>query len=123
MCEQRAAGLLTVDCWRALNAGNADAPTETDCVETWYRERGMRQELPNLPAWTGASTTCARQFRDSGGYGEMSVRGLSVECDPIEGEGGARYVFNRVNYCPIRCNEMPDLPECARCMMGGSGMF
>ncbi len=126
---------LTVDCegrfelCYTLKAGNADAPTETDCevaevcVETWYRERGVRQELPNLPAWTGTSTTCARQFRDSGGYGEMSVRGLSVECDPIEGEGGERYVFNRVNYCPIRCNEMPDLPECERCMMGGSGTF
>lgn len=51
------------------------------------------------------------------------MRGLSLECDPIDDGSGAEYVFNRVNYCPTRCNTMPSLPECMNCMMGGSGMF
>lgn len=126
---------LTVDCegrfelCYTLKAGDADAASPADCtlaevcVETWYRERGVRQELPNLGGWSSSNTTCAQQFRDTGGYGEMSVRGLSVECDEIGGAGGGRYVFNRVNYCPLSCNTMPDAPGCERCMMGGSGTF
>lgn len=126
---------LTVDCegrfelCYTLRAGDFEAPSDTDCVlaetcvETWYAERDVTQELPPLPSWTSSDTACARQFRDSGGYGEMSVRGLSVECDAIDDGAGGRYVFNRVNYCPLSCNTMPDAPGCERCMMGGSGTF
>ncbi len=126
---------LTVDCagqfrlCYTLRAGSADAPLDTDCmvaetcVETWYPEAGVTQTLPDLPAWTSSDPVCAQRFRDSGGYGEMSVTGFSVECDAIGEDDGYRYVFNRVNYCPTRCNTMPSLPECASCMMGGSGSF
>jgi hypothetical protein len=126
---------LTVDCagqfrlCYTLRAGDADAPLDSDCmvaetcVETWYPEAGVTQTLPPLPSWTSSDSACARAFRDTGGYGEMSVTGFSVECDAIGEDDGSRYVFNRVNYCPLRCNTMPDLPECAGCMMGGSGSF
>lgn len=126
---------LTVDCagrfrlCYTLRAGNAAAPSPTDCqvaetcVETYYPSAGVAQELPPLPAWTSSDSECPRRFRDIGGYGEMSVVGTSIECDDISDGSGGRYVFNRVNYCPIRCNEMPSLPECMNCRMGGSGMF
>ncbi len=126
---------LTVDCagrfrlCYTLKAGNADTPAPGDCVvtrqcvETWYPTAGAMQELPPIPAWTSSDSACARSFRDSGGYGEMSVIGLSIECDEIDDGMGAEYVFNRVNYCPLRCNTMPTLPECMGCMMGGSGSF
>ena len=126
---------LNVDCagqfhlCYTLRAGSAMAPLDTDCVvaetcvDTWYPVAGVDQPLPPLPAWTSSDSACARAFRDSGGYGEMSVDGFSIECDDITDGSGERYVFNRVNYCPIRCNTMPTLPECMGCMMGGSGGF
>lgn len=128
------ANRLTVDCagqfrlCYTLRAGNAAAPSPTDCVvaetcvEAWYPEANVEMMLPPLPAWVGADPSCAQRFRDSGGYGEMSVEGFSIECDDI-GDAGGRYVFNRVTYCPLRCNDMPTLPECVGCMMGGSGTF
>jgi len=126
---------LTVDCagrfrlCYTLRAGDADAPLATDCmvaetcVDTYYPTPDVAQELPVLPAWSSSDGACARAFRDTGGYGEMSVLGLSIECDEIDDGTGGRYVFNRVNYCPLRCNTMPTLPECVGCMMGGSGGF
>ena len=130
---------LTVDCTGrfslcyTLKAGDADAPTAADCTvaqtctdPVWYREANVEQELPPLPAWasaTPAEAACAAQFQDSGGYGEMAVRGLSAECDVIDDGADGYYVFSRVNYCPSRCNETPTLPECEGCMQGGSGMF
>lgn len=126
---------LTVDCAGSfrlcyrLKAGDADAPTPSDClvaetcVDVWYPEADVTQELPPLPAWTSTNAACAQAFRDSGGYGEMSVVGLSIECDEIDDGSGGEYVFNRVNYCPTICNTMPSLPECMNCMMGGSGSF
>ncbi len=128
---------LTVDCegrfelCYTLKAGDADAPTGADCVmaevctEAWYEERNVTQELPPLDSWVGTDPACARQFRDTGGYGEMSVLGLSVECDEVDDGTGGRYVFNRVNYCPLSCNTdpPPDTEECRSCMMGGSGSF
>lgn len=127
---------LSVDCEGRFNlcytlkAGSADAPSDTDCVlarvctgDIWYPERDAVMELPPLPSWTSPDSACALRFRDSGGYGEMSVLGLSIECDPVDDGSGGEYVFNRVNYCPIRCNTDPTLPECEGCMMGGSGTF
>lgn len=127
---------LTVDCegrfelCYTLRAGNADTASPSDCVlarvctgDFWYSTRDALQELPPLPSWTSPDSACARSFRDSGGYGEMSVLGLSVECDPVDDGSGAEYVFNRVNYCPLSCNTNPTAPGCERCMMGGSGTF
>ncbi len=126
---------LTVDCAGAfrlcytIKAGDASAPSPGDCVvgqscvEAWYSNAGMTQELPPLPAWTGMDPACAAQFEATGGYGEMSVHGLSVECDPVDDGMGGDYVFNRVNYCPSSCNTDPSGPGCAGCMAGGSGSF
>jgi hypothetical protein len=126
---------LTVDCegqfrlCYTLKAGDADAPSASDCVvaetctEGWYAERDVTQELPPLPSWTGTDPACATRFANTGGYGEMSVIGLSVECDDVDDGAGGRYVFNRVNYCPLSCNMTPTAPECVGCMMGGSGSF
>ncbi len=127
---------LTVDCegrfelCYTIKSGSADAPSPADCTvarvctgEFWYGTRDVVQELPDLPAWVGTDSTCAQRFRDSGGYGEMSVLGLSVECDAIDDGSGAEYVFNRVNYCPLRCSMDPSGPGCESCMRGGSGVF
>lgn len=127
---------LTVDCEGRFNlcytlkAGDADSPSPSDCTvarvctgEFWYETRDVVQDLPALPSWVGADPTCAAQFANSGGYGEMSVLGLSVECDEIDDGMGNEYVFNRVNYCPLECNTNPSAPGCENCMMGGSGMF
>ena len=127
---------LTVDCagrfelCYTLRAGNADTPMDTDCTvarvctgEIWYPEAGATLELPPLPSWSSSDPVCSQRFRDSGGYGEMSVRGVSIECDEIDDGAGGEFVFNRVNYCPIRCNDDPSGPGCEGCMMGGSGTF
>ncbi len=123
---------LTVDCighWKlcyTLKAGDAKNPLPTDCVisttctEGDYSEANKPQALPQLPAWVAASTAqidCAKKFKATGGYGEMSVDGTTVTCDKVQ------KVFNRVNYCPLRCNENPMLPECTNCGSGGSGGF
>jgi hypothetical protein len=63
------------------------------------------------------SATCAQKFNSTGGYGEMSVVGESVECN------GVNKVFNRVGYCPSSCNSNPSGPGCAGCSNGGSGSF
>jgi hypothetical protein len=119
---------LRVDCagefhlCYTLRAGNAMSPQPTDCVvaescvDTWYPTPGMLQTLPDLPAWMGTDNACATQFATSGGYGEMSVQGFDAECDDVGDGSGGRFVFNRVNYCPL----MNPPPGCSN---GGSGMF
>ena len=129
---------LTVDCTGeftlcyTIRAGNGMSPSPNDCVvgesctTAWYREAGVRQTLPLLPGWVNSSTegrTCAERFRATGGYGEMSVRGVSSECQSIDNGMGQRYVFNRVTYCPSICNTMPNLEQCRNCGNGGSGNF
>lgn len=127
---------LRVDCegrfelCYTLRAGDAEAPASSDCVlarvctgSFWYAERDVVQEVPPLPSWVSASNDCAEQFRSRGGYGEMSVLGLSVECDAIDDGSGSEYVFNRVDYCPLYCNTEPTRPECERCGRGGMGVF
>ncbi|MBI2893596.1 MAG: hypothetical protein HYY06_08580 [Deltaproteobacteria bacterium] len=125
---------LTVDCagqfelCYALRAGDAENPTDQDCVvasictEAWYEEAGVEEELPPLPGWSGDDPDCAERFAQDGGYGEMSVVGLSVECDEISDDGDP-YVFNRVPYCPLDCNERPNDADCVNCGQGGSGSF
>ncbi|MBL9042029.1 MAG: hypothetical protein JNM83_10535 [Myxococcales bacterium] len=123
---------LTVDCvghWKlcyTLKAGDAANPQPTDCVvstvctEGDYGEANKVQSLPQLPAWattTAAQIACAKQFKMSGGYGEMSVDGKTVTCDQVQS------VFNRVKYCPLSCNTDPTQPECKNCGSGGSGGF
>ena len=100
------------------------APQPSDCVmarmctSAWYPNAGARVTLPPLPAWTASDNACVRRFYNTGGYGEMTVVGVSVECDTVEEQ-----VFNRVNYCPLTCSQNPQAPGCEQCMNGGSGSF
>ena len=126
---------LTVDCagryelCYTIKAGAVTAPKDEDCVvastcvETWYEEAGETAELPDLPAWVGDDPSCSTLFQSIGGYGEMTVKGLSVECDPVDDGDGMPYAFNRRGYCPPRCGSMPELEECQNCAVGGSGDF
>ena len=79
--------------------------------------------MPPLPAWTSTDPTCSARFVSTGGYGEMTVRGLSSECQAIDNGSGQPYMFLRVPYCPARCSMTPSLPECAMCRNGGAGRF
>jgi hypothetical protein len=126
---------LNVDCegkfelCMTLKAGAWDSPTVSDCVvartcvTTWYATAGMVQDLPDLPSWVSGDPACGAKFSSSGGYGEMTVKGLSLECDAVDDGAGGEYVFNRVGYCPASCSMTPDAAECLNCSMSGGGNF
>ena len=83
------------------------------------------QTLPPLGPWLSDDLACAQQFNDSGGYGEMSVVGVTLDCQSI-GAMDHPYVFNRVPYCPSCCNDGSGCSsgfDCSACMTGGSGGF
>jgi hypothetical protein len=113
----------------ALKAGNVEHPKPEDCtvqrlcIDTWYPEPDVPQNLPDLPGWRAADNECTRSFVESGGYGEMSVLGLSAECDAVDDGHGGPYVFKRTRYCPIHCATSPEKPECKACGTGVSGHF
>jgi hypothetical protein len=119
---------LTVDCAGNFNlcftikAGMASAPSPSDCtvaqvcIDAEYATKNVMQQLPDLPGWAGMDSTCATQFYNSGGYGEMSVQGKAVDCESIDNGMGAPFVFEVVPYCPI--NNPP-----AGCQNGGTGSF
>lgn len=124
---------LLVDCaghfklCYTLRAGKAETASPSDCIvaqvcsEGDYNKADDVQPFPALPSWvtsTPEQVACAQQFAATGGYGEMSVVGVSVECDEV-----AEHVFNRVNYCPLTCSQNPQAPGCEQCMNGGSGSF
>jgi hypothetical protein len=127
---------ITADCagrfslCYTLKAGNFDAPSPSDCTlvklctpQTEYLKENVEQPFPNLPAWVSPDPACAKKFKDSGGYGEMTVIGESVLCDKIDDGAGNPYMFNRVKYCEFICNSQPTLPQCNNCQQGGSGQF
>jgi hypothetical protein len=110
----------------ALKAGDAKNPSPKDCTvsqvctEADYTQVNMPQQFPPLPAWATtdqAAIACAQKFATSGGYGEMSVTGKTITCDTFS------RVFNRVNYCPLSCNQNPNGPNCQGCGNGGGGNF
>jgi hypothetical protein len=107
-----------------LKAGDPSKPQPGDCTlaqvctETDYTTAGKEQAVPDLGPWATADASCSQQFATTGGYGEMSVKGTSVECDEVPD-----HVFNRVGYCPTSCNQDPKGPGCQNCMQGGSGAF
>jgi hypothetical protein len=126
---------LNVDCAGqfhlcfTIKAGDVNNPMPSDCVITeqcldvWYGEANVDQKLETFPGWNTTDSACSTKFDLEGGYGEMSVKGLSVECDEVgDGRGGA-YVFHRTNYCPPSCQDTPNTPECVNCVTGGSGSF
>jgi hypothetical protein len=122
---------LTVDCAGrfklcfAVRAGDAQAPKDSDCtvakqcVEGDYLKANEPQPFGELGAWINKDPACARAFDAGGGYGEMTVDGMSVECDAVQ------KVFQRVPYCPSKCREAAnkDLPECKNCAASGGGSF
>ncbi len=128
---------LTVDCegrfelCYVIKAGDAQAPSPSDCVltsvctEAWYMERNVTQEFPPLPSWSSSDPACARRFQDTGGYGEMTVFGTTLDCEVIDDDLGSPLVFNRVSYCPSCCNDdsCTDGFDCSACRTGGSGSF
>lgn len=122
---------LTVDCAGhfklcfTIKAGDAKAPKDTDCVVTKqcvegdYTTINKEQPFGELPAWINKDPACSAQFDKIGGYGEMSVDGTSVECDEV------KKIFNRVPYCPTKCNDPAHKAdaECVSCGSGGGGSF
>jgi hypothetical protein len=126
---------LNVDCagqfelCYTLKAGRAGAPRADDCTLTrrcfdvWYDQAGRTQNLPDLPGWVATDTTCAERFKSVGGYGEMSVRGLSEECEAVDDGNDKAYVFERTTYCKPDCNETPTADECRDCSVSGAGDF
>jgi hypothetical protein len=131
---------LTVDCaghfkvCYQLKAGDFNNPKPTDCaimdkicVEADYIKENIEQTFPPLPGWTStaANTACAAQWVATGGYGEMTVLGESVLCDKVDDGSGGAFVFNRVQYCPSKCEGgmNPTDPQCMNCNQDGSGVF
>ncbi|MDH5676527.1 MAG: hypothetical protein OEZ06_30690 [Myxococcales bacterium] len=112
-----------------IKAGDVENPQPDDCeimqecVDVWYPEPGEVVELPALPSWSSPNSQCADEFDRSGGYGEMSVQGKSIQCDEVDDGSGNPYVFNRTNYCPPSCQDTPNAPACVDCKTGGSGSF
>jgi hypothetical protein len=106
-----------------LKAGDRANPSPNDCVvarvctEGDYLMPGVEQMFPPLPSWKATDLTCTRRFAESGGYGEMSVRGTTVGCDDLD------RVFNRISYCPLRCRTDPNTPECMNCRQNAGGQF
>jgi hypothetical protein len=101
-----------------IKAGNVANPLPTDCVinrqcvDAIYETEGEVMKLPNLKGWASDDAACGQRFQDVGGYGEMSVKGQSAQCDGIDDGQGGEYVFQRPGYCKE-----------GRCATGGSGTF
>lgn len=115
-----------------LKVGKATAPTPTDCslvkvcTEADYLVANQVQPFPDLDSWVGTDTACAAQAVATDNiYGEMTVIGKSVLCDTVDDGAGNPYMFNRVQYCPLKCTQPANqgLPECQNCLINGSGTF
>jgi hypothetical protein len=109
---------LTVDCAGTftlcydLKYGDFNNPLPTDCSilphgpiclpKTYYPDAGAAQAFPTFGPWeaTAAQSSCAASFHANGGYGEMSVLGVSVLCQQIASDAGTSFVFHRIQYCP-----------------------
>lgn len=122
---------LKVDCTGVftlcytIKSGDSKNPQPSDCVLAkscttgYYGAANVTTPFPPLPGWSSdaAANACVGQFMSGGGYGEMSVDGMSDLCE------GVSKVFQRVTYCPLTCNENPNAPGCAGCTNGGGGNF
>lgn len=120
-----------------LKAGDFANPQASDCSLTKvctkgvYEKENVEQPFPDLATWAmggavgSAQDTCIQKWNSTGGYGEMTVKGLSVRCDAVDDGNGNSFVFNRVKYCPSKCRGGANstLPECMGCQNGGSGTF
>jgi hypothetical protein len=126
---------LKVDCagqfklCYTIKAGKASDPKADDCVvmkscvDVWYEKAEQMQDLMDLPGWSSSDKACASRFVKTGGYGEMSVLGKSVECEPVDDGKGKAYVFARTAYCGRDCADTPDAEGCKGCSVSGGGSF
>lgn len=128
---------LNVDCaghfrlCYAIKAGDMKTASASDCTlaqvctEADYIKENVEQNFPPLDSWASPDSACALKFSTTGGYGEMTVKGLSVRCDNVDDGAGNPFVFNRVQYCPSKCQkpENASAPECVNCKQDGSGQF
>jgi hypothetical protein len=115
-----------------LKVGDAKNPKPTDCSLTKvcappgdYLTANVEQDFGPLDSWVSPDQACAKAWRTTGGYGEMSVKGLSTRCEKIDDGAGNSFVFNRVQYCPTKCENPAHAsdPECVNCKQDGSGQF
>jgi hypothetical protein len=114
-----------------LKAGDSKNPKPTDCSLTKvctsgdYLQENVLQDFGSLDSWVSPDQNCAKQWRATGGYGEMTVLGLSTRCEKIDDGKGSSFVFNRVQYCPTKCEDPANAadPECVNCKQDGSGQF
>lgn len=123
--EVDCAGTFTL-CY-TLKAGDPKNPQPSDCAfatsctaPTHYVAPGVQQTLPDLPGWettTSAQATCAQQFSNGGGYGEMTVTGQSDECELVN------RTLQIVTYCPLSCAGPHPPAACTSCQPGGGGPF
>jgi hypothetical protein len=102
--------------------GAGDCTMKQVCTEAYYGTKDQPMTFPDLPGWitqNASENSCAQAFVSNGGYGEMSVKGESDECDKVE------KVFNTVIYCPLKCADPANAsdPECVNCQPGGGGPF
>lgn len=122
---------LQVDCTGSftlcytIKAGDGKNPQPSDCVITkacataYYSTANQVQMWPDLKGWISSPSmgACVDQFKNTGGYGQMSVDGQSDECELVD------KVFQTVTYCPLSCNDPNPPAMCAQCMAGGGGSF
>jgi len=123
-CAGRFKLCFTIKAGSATSPQPGDCVLGTSCVQGDYPTANTLQPFPPLAGWASTDPACAAKFVASGGYGEMSVQGVSELCEGIGAQdGGAPEVFNRVPYCPTTCNANPSAPGCANCKTAGSGTF
>lgn len=119
-----------------IRAGDYKNPSPNDCtvgetcVDVDYQTPGVETQLPDLPTWAGADSACAQKWEQtpenvSPGYGEMIVRGKTVQCENVDDGNGQDYVFHRVQYCPNSCRDSANAnnAECVECQRASSGKF
>lgn len=124
-CQGTMEFCYTIKAGDAKNPQASDCTLVTKCSKGTYTGNGTQtMTFPALESWidkSDAAKTCAQRFALVGGYGEMTVNGKSVTCDPI----GPK-LFNRLPYCPAKCVVDPrtaNQAECLNCSKGGGGNF
>ncbi len=109
----------------AIKAGDPKGPKASDCVvaqpcaEGDFSTPNVKQTWTPLEGWiaSDAGVACAKDLRDNGGYGEMSVSGAANGCASFS------KVLGHYTYCPSACAQGLDAGNCMGCVAGGTGNF
>ncbi len=87
-------------CFR-VRAGDYNAPNGNDCIlgesciDADYQVPKVEQKMPDLQPWAGTDAACSKKWEKdtpenvSPGYGEMIVRGKTVQCQEIDDGKGS----------------------------------